>query len=70
MQETPGEKTKEFVDQHKYIAHIRPRGEDRAQAQSKDPKKQAAPLGRRTTPFLAQPFTQDPGPLGKIDRDL
>jgi putative transposase len=34
-----GEKTQEVVDQHQYIAHIRPRGEDKAQARSTDPTK-------------------------------
>ena len=34
-----GEKTKEVVDQHKYIAHIRPQSEDKAQARSPDPTK-------------------------------
>ena len=34
-----GGKTQEVVDQHQYIAHIRPRDEDRAHAQSQDPTK-------------------------------
>jgi putative transposase len=39
-----GEKTKEIVDQYKYIAHIRPRGEDKAQARSTDPTKKPRAL--------------------------
>ena len=34
-----GEKTKEVIDQHHYIAHIRPIDEDRAQARKSDPTK-------------------------------
>lgn len=34
-----GEKTEQVIKQHKYIAHVRPRGEDRAQAHSHDPTK-------------------------------
>lgn len=34
-----GERTQEVIDQHQYIAHIRPIGEDRAQARSSDPTK-------------------------------
>jgi len=34
-----GEKTEQVVKHHQYIAHIRPRGEDRAQARSLDPTK-------------------------------
>ena len=34
-----GEKTKEVIDQHQYIAHIRPLVEDKAQARSTDPTK-------------------------------
>jgi putative transposase len=34
-----GEKTKEIIDQHQYIAHIRPIDEDRAQARNVDPTK-------------------------------
>jgi putative transposase len=34
-----GEKTQEVIDQHQYIAHIRPIDEDRAQARSGDPTK-------------------------------
>jgi putative transposase len=37
MQETPGEKTEQVVKQYQYIAHIRPRGEEKAQAHSLDP---------------------------------
>jgi putative transposase len=34
-----GERTAEVVQQHGYIAHVRPRGEERLQAQSPDPLK-------------------------------
>jgi putative transposase len=34
-----GEKTEQVVKDHQYIAHIRPRGEDKAQARSLDPTK-------------------------------
>jgi hypothetical protein len=39
-----GEKTKEVIDQHQYIAHIRPAGEDKAQARSPDPTKKPRAL--------------------------
>jgi hypothetical protein len=65
-----GEKTEQVVKHHKYIAHIRPRSEERVQAQSADPEKPAASMGRRTASLLAQPFTQDPGPLGETQRNV
>lgn len=34
-----GEKTQEVVEQRQYIAHVRPRDEERAQARSADPSK-------------------------------
>jgi len=52
-----GEKTKEVIDQHQYIAHIRPSGEDKlklgVQIQPKKPRRWVS----GTAPFLAQPFT-------------